>query len=132
MKNPVLRWALTISGVAIVVIVLFFLETMHRAWREFKEAEELYKKDDIPMAILCYGTVISFYTPGSPWVRKSMERLFEIGKNAEEKGDYKQAKEAYDEIIHRIYSIRSFYTPHKKKQERAMKLRDEAEKKIIE
>lgn len=76
------------------------------------------------MAILYYGTVISFYTPYSPWVKRSIDRLFEIGKELEGKKDFKGAKEAYDEIIHRIYSIRSFYTPHKNIQEKAIKLRD--------
>lgn len=132
MKNPVLRWALSIVGVIFVILLMFAAETMHRAYREFKEGEALYKKGDIPMAILYYGTVISFYTPYSPWVKKSMDRLFEIGKVAEKKGDFKTAKEAYEEIIHRIYSIRSFYTPHKKTQEQAMKLRDSVEKMIKE
>lgn len=123
-KSPVLKWSLSIIGVIFVILLMFVAETMHRAYREFKEGESLYKKGDIPMAILYYGTVISFYTPYSPWVKKSIDRLFEIGRKLEEKGDFKGAKEAYDEIIHRIYSIRSFYTPHKKTQEKAMKLRD--------
>lgn len=130
MKNSVLRWTLSILGVIFVVLIMFAAETMHRAYREFKEGEALYKKGDIPMAILYYGTVISFYTPYSPWVKKAIDRLFEIGKELEKRKDYKGAKEAYDEIIHRIYSIRSFYTPHKKIQEKAMKLRDSVEKLI--
>ncbi|MEW6006948.1 MAG: hypothetical protein AB1595_02175 [bacterium] len=132
MNNPVLRWTLSIVGVIFVIITMFWLETMHRAYREFKEGEALYKKGDIPMAILYYGTVISFYTPYSPWVNKAINRLFEIGDSSYKKGDYKTAKEAYDEIIHRIYSVRSFYTPHKKTQEKAMKLRDSVEKFIKE
>jgi len=132
MNNQILKWGLKILGVIFIVILMFWLETMHRAYREFKDAESLYKKGDIPMAILYYGTVISFYTPYSPWVNKSIDRLFEIGKSSFEKKDYKTAKEAYDEIIHRIYSVRSFYTPHKKLQEKAMKLRDSVLKLIEE
>ncbi len=129
-KNPVLRWTITIIGVIFVLMAMFWAETMHRAWREFKEAEKSEKAGDMPMAILWYGTVISFYTPCSPWVNKSISKLFEIGKNAEEKGDYKLAKDAYDEIVHRIYSIRSFYTPHKDKQTKAKALSDAVKQKI--
>ncbi|MFH0774862.1 MAG: hypothetical protein V2A53_05130 [bacterium] len=130
LKNPVLRWTATITGVILVMIAMFWAETMHRAWREFKEAKKAEKEGDMPMAILWYGTVISFYTPWSPWVNKSIERLFEIGKDAEKKGDYKLAKDAYDEIVHRIYSVRSFYTPHKDKQTKAKTLSDAVKQKI--
>ncbi|MEW6481406.1 MAG: hypothetical protein AB1397_00100 [bacterium] len=128
MNKQILRWTGSIIAVIFVILVMFAAETMHRAYREFKEGEALYKKGDIPMAILYYGTVISFYTPYSPWVNKAINRLFEIGASCQKKKDYKTAKEAYDEIIHRIYSVRSFYTPHKKTQEKAMKLRDSVEK----
>lgn len=129
-KNPVLRWTATITGVILVMMAMFWAETMHRAAREFKEAEKSEKGGDMPMAILWYGTVISFYTPWSPWVNKSISKLFEIGKDAEEKGDYKLAKDAYDEIVHRIYSVRSFYTPHKDKQTKAKTLSDAVKQKI--
>jgi hypothetical protein len=132
MKNPVLRWTLTILGVIAVMIAMFWAETYRRAHREFKEAEKCYREGDIEMAILWYGTVISFYTPFSPYVKKSFERLFEIGEDAEREGNYELAKEAYSEIVHRIYSIRSFYTPHKKIQEKAMALRDAVSEKLKE
>ncbi|MEK9148866.1 MAG: hypothetical protein AAB267_02330, partial [Candidatus Desantisbacteria bacterium] len=70
-KNPVLRWTITIIGVIFVLMAMFWAETMHRAWREFKEAEKSEKAGDMPMAILWYGKVISFYTTCSPWVNKS-------------------------------------------------------------
>ena len=130
-KNSVLRWTITIVGVILVIVAMFWAETMHRAWREFKEAKKSEKAGDMPMAILWYGTVISFYTPWSPWVNKSIDRLFEIGKEAEAKGDFKLAKDAYDEIVHRIYSVRSFYTPHKDKQTKAKGLSDTVKKKIL-
>ena len=129
-NNPILRWTVTIVGVILVIVAMFWAETMHRAWREFKEAEKSEKAGDMPMAILWYGTVISFYTPWSPWVNKSIDRLFTIGKKAEEKGDYKLAKDAYDEIVHRIYSVQSFYIPHKDKQTKAKEQSDAVKQKI--
>ena len=129
-NNPVLKWTMTIVGVILVMMAMFWAETMHRAWRDFKEAKKSERAGDMPMAILWYGTVISFYTPWSPWVNKSIERLFAIGKASEAKGDYKLAKDAYDEIVHRIYSVRSFYTPHKDKQTKAKELSEKVKQKI--
>ncbi len=108
-------------GVVVIVFMMIFLETGYRANESYKEAEKSYQQGDYDMAIVWYGTVIRFYTPGSKLVAKAKDKLFGIGEMLEKRGDYKKAAEAYGEVVHGIYAIRSFYTPHKDWQDEAKK-----------
>ncbi|MFH1897449.1 MAG: hypothetical protein ABH886_04310 [Candidatus Desantisbacteria bacterium] len=119
--NNRIKIALTVLGVIMIVFIMIFLETSHRARESYKEAETAYQQSDYDMAIVWYGTVIRFYTPGSMLVAKAKDKLFEIGELLEKKGDYKKASEAYGEVVHGIYAVRSFYTPHKDWQNEAIK-----------
>jgi hypothetical protein len=125
-----LRVTLTVVGVIIIVFIMIFLETNYRAKESFYEAEKAYDEEDYDMAVVWYGTVIRFYTPGSKWVVKAKDRLFEIGEMFEKQGKYKKAAEAYGEVVHGIYAIRSFYTPHKDWQEEAKKKVEECRAKM--
>ncbi len=86
--------------------------------------------DDYDMAALWYGTAIRMYAPKSKWVNKSGERLFELARMYEEKQDYKKAKETYEEVMHAIYAIRSFYIPHENWLNAAKKKAEECKMKI--
>lgn len=117
--NNRIKIALTVIGVIIIVFIMIFLETSHRAGESYKEAEKSYQQGDYDMAIVWYGTVIRFYTPGSKLVARAKDKLFEIGELLEKRGDYKKASESYGEVVHGIYAVRSFYTPHKDWQDEA-------------
>lgn len=111
---------------------LIWLETSHRAKESWLEAEKAYKSRDYDMTVVWCGSTIRFYTPGSKWVKKAKERIFEIAKMYEEEGKYKQAAEAYNEVVNGIYASRTIcYTPHKDWQEEAMrKVKDCKEKEV--
>lgn len=132
MNNKVLRISSIVLGVIIVVFIMIWLETLHRAKEAFYEGEKEYKKKNYEMAVVWYGSTIRFYTPGSKWVKKAKERIFEIGKMYEEQGKYKEAADTYSEVVHGIYAIRSFYTPHKDWQEQAKEKVRKCKEKIKE
>ncbi|MDI6736022.1 MAG: hypothetical protein QME42_07505 [bacterium] len=130
MNNKVSKIILTVLGVMVIAFIMVWLETGHRAKEAFNEGEKEYKKKDYDMAVVWYGSTIRFYTPGSKWVKKAKERIFEIGKMYEEQGKYKESADTYGEVVHGIYAIRSFYTPHQDWQKQAMKKVEECKEKI--
>lgn len=129
-KQRWIKTVLVVIAVSLVAFSMVWLETLHRAKESFLEAEKAKEKGDYALAIVWYGTTIRFYTPGSKWVTLSKNRLFDMGQMFEASGDYKKAKESYDEVVHGIYAIRSFYTPHKDWQDAAIKKVEECKKKI--
>ena len=130
MKNKPLKIILTVLGVMVIAVTMVWLETGQRAKEAFNEGEKEYKKKDYDMAVVWYGSTIRFYTPGSKWVKKAKERIFEIGKMYEEQSKYKESADTYGEVVHGIYAIRSFYTPHEDWQKQAMKKVEECKEKI--
>ncbi|MEW6618175.1 MAG: hypothetical protein AB1422_02295 [bacterium] len=129
MKNKPLKIILTVLGVIVIAFTMVWLETLHRAKEAFYEGEKEYKGKNYAMAVVWYGSTIRFYTPGSKWVKKAKERIFEIGQMYEKDGQFKEAKDTYGEIVHGIYAIRSFYTPHEDWQKQAMEKVELCEKK---
>lgn len=130
MQNKVLKIALAVLGVVIIVLAMVWLETLFRAKNAFYEGEKEYKKKDYPLAVAWYGSTIRFYTPGSKWVKKAKEQIFKIAKMYEKEGKYKEAQDTYGEVVHGIYAIRSFYTPHQDWQKEAMKKVKECKEKM--
>lgn len=130
MKHKWVKVSLVVVGVIVVAFSMVWMETLHRAKKSFYEGEKAIKNQDYALAIVWYGTTIRFYTPGSKWVKKAKDNLYEIGQMFESQGEYKKAKEAYDEIVHGIYAIRSFYTPHLDWQQDALKKVSECKAKL--
>lgn len=100
-------------GLAIICsfILLVFFKVTFEARREYRTAEEALQAKNIDEAITHFNRAIHWYTPVSSPVRKSIERLWEIGAHAEKNGDYPLALRAYQELRSSLYSARSFYTP---------------------
>jgi hypothetical protein len=62
-------------------------------------------------AITFFDRSIHWYTPFNPYVRKSAERLWEISKDAQKRGDIRLALIATRTIRRGFIAERSFYTP---------------------
>jgi hypothetical protein len=76
-------------------------------------AETYYQKADWKLAIREYDIAMHFYTPWSPYVQKSAERLWQIGEIFENGNKPDWAVIAYSSIRSSFYASRSFYTPGK-------------------
>jgi hypothetical protein len=85
---------------------VFFLQRGH-----FLAAETYYHDADWKLAIREYDTAMHFYTPFSPYIQKSAERLWDIGETFEKQQRLDWAVVAYSSIRSAFYGSRSFYTP---------------------
>ncbi len=99
--------------VAILFLLLvggrvFYLQRSH-----FMDAEKYYSEANWKLAIREYDTAMHFYTPWSPYIQKSAERLWQIGEMFEKQDRLDWANIAYSSIRSSFYASRSLYTPGK-------------------
>jgi hypothetical protein len=104
-----------IKGLLVILLFLvlvggrsFYLQKSH-----FMAAEKYYNEANWKLAIREYDTAMHFYTPWSPYIEKSAEKLWQIGEMFENQGRLDWANIAYSSIRSSFYSSRSLYTPGK-------------------
>ena len=59
--------------------------TYYSQWKQFNIGEEAFKKIDLRSAISGYDSAIHMYTPGSGMVKRSIDRLWQIGEMFEKR-----------------------------------------------
>ena len=104
-----------IKGLFVILLFLvlvggrsFYLQKSH-----FIAAEKYYNEANWKLAIREYDTAMHFYTPWSPYIGKSANKLWQIGEMFETLGRFDWANIAYSSIRSSFYSSRSLYTPGK-------------------
>lgn len=98
--------------VAIVIsLLLIWGNTQYRQWSQYRKGEEAVRAGDVIAAISAYEASIHMYTPLSPLVWRSAERLWEIGQTLEQRGDNAKALIAYRALRSSFYAVRTVYTP---------------------
>lgn len=105
------------KAVRLIFIVLFivlaiFTRTFFQQYKEFKKGESAYLSKSFQEATTYYESAIHMYTPLSPFVEQSIERMKEIAQNFEKTNDYRWALITYENLRSAIYSVRSFYLPY--------------------
>src|SRR5205823_13735251 len=63
-------------------------------------------------AVTHYERTIKWYTPLSPVVQRAVERLWQLGTEAEAHGERSLALEAYQTLRSSLYAVQSFYIPY--------------------
>ncbi|HPD61767.1 MAG TPA: hypothetical protein PKV48_08440, partial [Thermodesulfobacteriota bacterium] len=99
-------------GVFILFLLLVFAKVAINAHKEYQEGDKFFRAKDYTQAIIHFNRAIHWYSPGSKSVTNSIQALWEIGTQAENRGDSDLALEAFQSIASSLYSARSFYTPH--------------------
>lgn len=93
-------------------LVLTSIRVVYSSGVEYKRGAEALKTDNVKTALVHFRRSARWYAPGNPYVVSSYKALWEIGREAERKGDGDTALEAYRSIRGAILGCRSFYTPH--------------------
>lgn len=106
-----------------VVVGAFFALAMIRvvleARSEFSEAEAALSKAHTDEAITHYRRAIQWYLPANPYVERAIDRLGELAQQAERNGNRALALRAWRDLRGALYSVRSFYQPHRETVRRA-------------
>jgi hypothetical protein len=95
--------------VASSVVVVRLLVEARGAYRRGAAAEE---RGDTTEAVRHYLDAGRAYVPGSPAVRRALDRLDAIGVAAVTRGEYVTARTAFEAERAALLGARSFYTPH--------------------
>ncbi len=103
--------ALHMAVTAVIAIALIFGSTQWRQWSQYSKGEDAMAKGDYIAAISGFEAAIHMYTPLSPLVSRSAERLWKLGQAFERNGDSAGALVAYRSLRSSFYAVRSLYSP---------------------
>jgi hypothetical protein len=102
-----------VLGLLAAMVILIWLRAFYGSTKDYYRGEDNLRSQHYIKAITFFDRSIHWYTPFNPYVAKSAECLWEIGKRAEEQGDIRLALIAYRSIKHGFYGGLSFYSPGK-------------------
>ncbi|KAF0216994.1 MAG: hypothetical protein FD174_3443 [Geobacteraceae bacterium] len=105
--------AVNMAVIAAIAIVLIWGITWYRQWSQFNKGEKAMDAGDYIAAIAGYESAIHMYTPWSPLVERSAERLWGITEGYERNGDPERALIACRSLRSSFYAARGLYTPGK-------------------
>lgn len=111
MNERVKSITLHVALAAAASLVIIWGNTQYRQWDQYRRGEEALAKGDVIAAISGYESSIHMYTPLSPLVSRSAERLWEMAQNLERKGDYPRALVAYRSLRSAYYAVAGLYAP---------------------
>jgi hypothetical protein len=106
------RQVVRILGVLLFLTAVLVVKVTYNARQEFAHGEEEYTRGAYDVAITHYERAIKWYTPFSKTVRMAVERLWQLGTEAETRGDWHLALEAYQSLRSSLYAVQSFYIPY--------------------
>ena len=99
-------------GVLFFLAIVLVVKVTSSAKQELAIGEEAYTRGAYDVAITHYERAITWYTPFSKTVRYAVEHLWQLGTEAETRGDWHLALEAYQALRASLYAVQSFYIPY--------------------
>ncbi|GAM08677.1 hypothetical protein OR1_00950 [Geobacter sp. OR-1] len=99
-----------VTVAAVISILLIWGNTQYRQWYQYSKGEEAMAKGDAIAAIAAYEASLHMYTPLSPLIGRSAERLWNLGQELEQR-DPRKALLAYRALRSSFYAVRSLYSP---------------------
>ncbi len=97
----------------VIFVVLIWGKVLYVQRVHFMKAEEYYKTAEWKLAIREYDFAMHAYSPWSPYIEKSAERLWAIGQIYEKEDKPYWAINAFSAIRSSFYASRSLFTPGK-------------------
>jgi hypothetical protein len=105
--------AVNMAVIALLSVLLIWGNTWYRQWRQFNRGEQALAGNNVIAAIAGYESAIHMYTPLSPLVERSAERLWEIARRCEAKGDTEGALISCRSLRSSFYAVAGLYQPGK-------------------
>jgi hypothetical protein len=106
------RWGLfwaALGGIGLALVVGRVLADSRAALQQGEAAEQ---RGDLAQATLQHLHAARMYVPGSPYVRRALDRLQAIAGEAARTGDLQTERAALEAVRAALLGARSFYTPH--------------------
>src|SRR5882762_8862378 len=110
--HPALHSALRIVVLLVAFVVILYAKVVYNASQDFTLGEDAYTHGEYKRAMTHYERTIKWYTPLSTVVQRAIERLWQLGTEAEARGELALALEAYQTLRSSLYAVQSFYIPY--------------------
>jgi hypothetical protein len=105
-------YKLTTFLLLVVVVLLMIMSRVYLGSAvEYRRAVVAEKSEKIDLAIAHYGRSIKWYAPMSPWGKRSLAALWDIGQRYWAQGDAETAIFAVTTLRSSVYSARGPFTP---------------------
>jgi hypothetical protein len=113
-RQPHTVWRSVLRAVSLMIIfvALLYAKTAYNSRQDFALGEDAYTHGEYKRAITHYERTIKWYTPLSTVVQRAVERLWQLGTEAEARGEISLALEAYQTLRSSLYAVQSFYIPY--------------------
>ncbi len=112
LRTPLIQYA----GMAVIAILMsfsiFFFKVRIESRQEYARAETELQAGRPREAVVHYEHTIKWYTPFSRDVHRAVNRLWDIGVQADADQDASLALYAYRSLRAGLYATRSFYQPY--------------------
>jgi hypothetical protein len=110
--HPALRRALCIVVLLAAFALILYAKVAYNASQDFALGEDAYTHGEYKGAITHYERTIKWYAPLSTVVQRAVARLWQLGTEAEARGEIALALEAYQTLRSSLYAVQSFYIPY--------------------
>ncbi len=96
-----------------VVLLLILTRCFLGSQEAYEKGTQLLQKGEVESAILSFDHAIHWYFPGNPFPERSIQSLWKLGNDLQNKQDPSMALLAFDSLRGGIYSIRNVYWPYR-------------------
>lgn len=103
--------AVNAAFIALVSVALIWGTTLYRQHVQFDKGELGMAAGDFLGAVSGYESALHMYTPFSPLVDRSAQRLWDLGEMAVQRGDQPRALIAFRSLRSSFYAVDGIYTP---------------------
>jgi hypothetical protein len=103
--------AVNAAFIALLGIVLVWGVTLYRQHSQYEKGEQGVATGNYLVAVSGYESAIHMYTPLSPVVGRSAQKLWELGEMALKAGDQARALIAFRALRSSFYAVDGLYAP---------------------
>ncbi len=111
MTEKVKTLGVNVAAACVIGLIMIAVTIQYRQWRQFGKGENSLAVGDYIQAVAGFESAIHMYTPGSPLVSRSAEKLWQIGETLERQGDTDKALIAYRTLRSSFYAAHWLITP---------------------
>lgn len=112
LRHPIVKYARVAVIAMLIIGCTFFIKVRKESRLSYQRAETEFQGGRQRASVLHYERTIKWYTPWSRDVDRAVQRLWDIGVQAEANQDDSLALYAYRSLRAGLYSTRSFYQPY--------------------
>jgi len=111
-RKKVMAVVMQVFTVFIILVAMIWGRAYYSQQKYYSDGEKALKERNYKDAMTGYEWTIRMYTPFSSKVKDACQKIWDIGRNYERRGQTDWALLAYRGLRSSIYAIRSAYTPY--------------------